>query len=168
MKPCHSLFSLTVPLLSCILALSHTASAQEQGATSLNSEIAVVPAPGQVTIDGQTDDWDLSAGIWSYNDPTLVDRYSVWTHMMYDDKGIYFLARYHDRTPLQNATQGKDFSQSWRADAYQARVILDDKLPDEHQMHMNIFYSTPEQKPYLLVKHGGFKSKPPYDATGPD
>ena len=35
-------------------------------------------------------------------------------------------------------------------------------------MHVNLFYSTPENKPYMIVKHGGFKDKPPYDATGPD
>ena len=71
-----------------------------------------MPAPGAVTIDGKTDDWDLSAGVWSYNNPTLVEQYSVWTHLMWDAKGIYFLARYSDKTPLQNATRGKDFNLS--------------------------------------------------------
>ena len=149
-------------------ALALPASAQQIGATSLNNQITVVPAPGAVAIDGQTDDWDLSAGIWSYNDPTLVEKYSVWTHLMWDEKGVYFLARYADQTPLQNATRGKDFSQSWRADAYQVRSVFDDGTPDEHQMHINIFYSTPEKTPYMLVKHGGFKAQAPYDATGPD
>ncbi|MDQ3815752.1 MAG: hypothetical protein M3347_17710, partial [Armatimonadota bacterium] len=157
-----------LPALACAALFTMRANAQELEPTSLNTQVIVVPAPGPVTIDGQTNDWDLSAGVWSYNNPTLVDRYSVWTHLMHDAKGIYFLARYYDKTPLQNATRGKDFNLSWRADAYQARVILDDKTPDEHQMHINLFYSTPEQKPYMIVKHGGFKDKPPYDATGPD
>lgn len=165
-----TMLSKTLLAFVCIAGLfsSNSANAQEMSAISLNSEISVVPAPGAVTIDGKTDDWDLSAGVWSYNDPTLVERYSVWTHLMHDAKGIYFLARYSDKTPLQNATRGKDFNLSWRADAYQARVILDDATPNEHQMHINLFYSTPEQKPYMLVKHGGFKDKPPYDETGPD
>ncbi|WP_269523313.1 FlgD immunoglobulin-like domain containing protein [Coraliomargarita parva] len=136
--------------------------------TSNNREIHVLPAPGQVVIDGETGDWDLSAGIWSYNDPTLVEKYSVWTHLMWDDKGIYLLGRYHDINPMQNDTRGKDFMKSWRADAMQARVILDDGTDAEHQMHINLFYSTPEQRPYMIVKHGGFKAQPPYDATGPD
>ena len=140
----------------------------QEGGMSLNSEIVVVPALGPVTIDGKTDDWDLSAGVWSYNDPTLVEKYSVWTHLMWDDKGVYFLARHADKSPLQNSTQGKDFDKSWKADAYQARVIFDDKTPDEHQMHVNIFYSTPEKRAYMIVKHGGFKAQKPYDATGPD
>jgi len=135
---------------------------------SFNSEIVAVPAPGEVTIDGDTNDWDLSAGVWSYNNPTIVDRYSVWTHMMWDKNGIYMLARYHDLTPMQNAARGKDFQQSWRADAYQARVILDDGEPEEHQIHVNMFYSTQEGKPYMIAKHGGFKDKAPYDDTGPN
>ena len=121
-----------------------------------------------MVIDGKTDDWDLSAGVWSYNNPTIVSKHSVWTHMMWDAKGVYFLARYHDESPMQNATRGKDFASSWRADCYQARVIFDDGAPDEHQMHMNLFYSTPEQKAYMLIKHGGFKAQPPLDETGKD
>jgi hypothetical protein len=138
-----------------------------QDGTSLNNQITVVPAPGQVVIDGRDNDWDLSAGIWSYNNPTLVDKYSIWTHLMWDEKGVYFLAKYNDTTPLQNMTRGKDFAKSWQADAYQVRSIFDDGTPDEHQMHINIFYSTPEKTPYMIVHHGGFKSQPPYDETGP-
>ncbi|MBC2601728.1 FlgD immunoglobulin-like domain containing protein [Puniceicoccus vermicola] len=136
--------------------------------TSNNREITVVPAPGEVVIDGETSDWDLSASIWSYNDPTLVGKYSVWTSLMWDEKGIYLLGRFHDISSLQNGTRGKDFMQSWRSDAMQTRVIFEDGEEDEHQMHINLFYSTPEETPYMIVKHGGFKSKPPYDGTGPD
>ena len=162
----HSM-TFRIPWIPAVLLAASLAVADDR-TMSFNSEVPVLPAPGAVTIDGQTNDWDLSGGVWSYNDPTLVDRYSVWTHMMWDSNGVYLLARYHDLSPLQNATAGKDFSQSWRADCYQARVIFDDGKPDEHQMHMNLFYSSADKRPYLLVKHGGFKSAPPYDATGKD
>ncbi len=135
---------------------------------SFNTEVAVLPAPGVMTIDGEWDDWDLSGGVWSYNSPMITDRYSVWTHLMHDGNGIYLLARYHDLTPLQNAASGKDFSVSWRADCYQARVIFDDRTADEHQMHVNMYYSSVDKQPYMIVKHGGFRSKAPYDETGPD
>ena len=135
--------------------LSAVAHGEETG-MSLNSQITVVPAPGKVVIDGDTSDWDLSGGVWSYNIPTIVDKFSVWTHLMWDDQGIYFLARFADTTPLQNPTMGKDFGQSWRNDCFQARVIFDDHQPDEHQMHVNMFYSAPESTPYMLVHHGGF------------
>ena len=135
---------------------------------SFNSDVPVLPAPGAVVIDGDTSDWDLSGGVWGYNDPTLVDRYSVWTHMMWDANGVYMLARYHDMNPLKNDTSGEDFQQSWRADCYQARVVFDPDTTDEHQMHINLFYSSRDARPYMIVKHGGFKDKPPYDGTGPD
>jgi hypothetical protein len=137
------------------LGLALLVGAEETG-MSLNSQITVVPAPGVVTIDGDSADWDLSAGVWSYNNPVIVDKFSVWTHLMWDQKGVYFLARFADTTPLANPTMGKDFGQSWRNDCFQARVIFDDRQPDEHQMHVNLFYSATEAKPYMLVHHGGF------------
>ncbi len=158
------------PVLALLLIFTSPIFAQDdvQNPTSNNREITVVPTPGPVTIDGSDKDWDLSAGIWSYNDPTLVKKYSVWTHAMWDEKGIYLLCRYADLSPMKNATRGKDFSQSWRADAFQGRLIFDDKTPEEHQMHINMFYSSSEQKPYIIVHHGGLRSKPPYDGTGPE
>ena len=138
----------------------------EETGMSLNREIVVVPAPGAVTIDGDAKDWDLSAGVWHYNTPVITDSFSVWTHLMWDAKGVYFLARFADKSPMTNATMGKDFANSWKADCYQARVILDDRTPDEHQMHINMFYSTPDRKPYMIVHHGGFGGKG--DATGRD
>lgn len=135
---------------------------------SLVSEVIAVPAPGEVVIDGKTDDWDLSAGVWSYNAPDIVDEYSVWTHLMWDAKGIYYLARVHDTDPMKNATRGVDFARGWQGDSIQLRVIFDDRTKDEHQMHITIYPSTPDQRPYMIVKHGGFKAKPPYDETGPD
>ena len=134
---------------------------------SFNDTVPVVPAPGPVVIDGKIDDWDLSGGVWSYNDPTIVDQYSVWTHLMWDAKGVYFLARFHDRSPMQNAASGKDFAKSWQADCYQARVIFDDHTPDEHQMHVNMYWSSTDQAPYMIVHHGGMRSQPPFDQTGP-
>ncbi len=150
-----------------VCAMCAVAIEDEARTMSLNSEVMVVPAPGPVVIDGNTDDWDLSAGVWSYNSPTIVDKYSVWTHMMWDAKGVYFLARFADRTPMANPVTGKDFANSWKNDCYQARVVFDDRKPDEHEMHINMFYSAPDACPYLIVTHGGFMNKPPYDATGP-
>ena len=150
------LLSLLVPLA---LADGRTA--------SFNRQIEVLPTPGEVIIDGRADDWDLSGGIWSYNDPTLVDLYSVWTHLMWDERGLYFLARYHDRTPMKNAAAGKDFSKSWRGDCYQARVVFDSRADDEHQMHVNMYHSSPDDEAIMIVHHGGMKAEPPYDETGP-
>jgi len=144
-----------VGMIFILLMLSLGGWAEETG-MSLNKQITVVPVPVKVVIDGNTDDWDLSAGVWSYNSPTIVNKFSVWTHLMWDEKGVYFLARFADTTPLENPTMGKDFGQSWRNDCYQARVIFDDRTPEEHQMHVNMFFSAPENKPYMIIHHGGF------------
>ena len=151
-------------LMGMVTALCGIAHAEETG-MSFNSEISIVPAPGPVTIDGDSKDWDMSAGVWSYNTPTITDSFSVWTHLMWDDMGVYFLARFADKTPLLNATMGKDFSNSWKSDCYQARVIFDNGTPDEHQMHINMFYSSADKKPFMIVKHGGFGGT---DETGAD
>lgn len=135
--------------------------------TSNNRQIIAVHAPSKVVIDGSDNDWDLSAGIWSYNNPTLVDKYSVWTHLMWDEKGVYVLLRYTDSSPMKNATRGRDFNKSWQADAFQGRVVFDGETPAEHQMRINAFYSSTENRPYMIVEHGGLSSHPPYDETGP-
>ena len=83
--------------MGMVTALCGIAHAEETG-MSFNSEISIVPAPGPVTIDGDSKDWDMSAGVWSYNTPTITDSFSVWTHLMWDDRGVYFLARFADKT----------------------------------------------------------------------
>ncbi len=151
-------FRVAAQFLALVSVACTTAAQNDPGSpTSNNNEIQALPAPGPVVIDGKDNDWDLSAGIWSYNDPTLVNKYSVWTHLMWDEKGVYLLGRYADLSPMKNATRGEDFIQSWQADAFQGRVIFDDKTDDEHQMHINLFYSSAENAPYMIVKHGGFK-----------
>lgn len=157
--------------LLCALAslfLVEAAAARPAGqTTSLNSEVVAVPAPGPVEIDGHDDDWDLGAGVWSYNSPDIVDTYSIWTHLMWDARGLYYLARIHDLDPLKNATKGPDFDRGWRGDAVQLRMIFDDRTGEEHQMHLTLYHATAEDRPYLIVKHGGHKAQAPYDDTGP-
>ena len=155
--------------LACALvlaALARSASADDR-TMSFNSEIEAVPAPGEVVVDGKTDDWDLSAGVLSYNDPAAADSCSVWTHFMWDAKGVYMLARYRDDTPFVNATRGVNFDQAWRGDCYQARVVFDRGTPDEHQMHVDMYYSRPDARGCVFYKHGGHRETPPYDSTGP-
>ena len=148
-------------------AIAASASLADDRTMSFNSEIEAVPAPGEVVVDGKTGDWDLSAGVLSYNDPAVADSYSVWTHFMWDSKGVYMLARYRDDTPFVNATRGLNFDQAWRGDCYQARVVFDRGTPDEHQMHIDMYYSRPDARGCIYYKHGGHRDAPPYDATGP-
>lgn len=145
-----------VAFLAAFFLLPVSNYASDEASMSQNAEVIAVPAPGPVTIDGRDDDWDLSAGVWSYNDPQVADRYGMWTHLMWDEEGLYYLARMTDSHPKQNAAQGVDFQHSWQGDAVQLRTIFDDGTDVERQMHMTLYYSTPDEQPYLIVHHGGF------------
>ncbi len=71
-----------------------------------NIGLQVLPAPAAVIIDGKYNDWDLSGSIFASGDiETQRDDYSVWLSAMYDAKNLYLLARFNDKTPLNNPGQ---------------------------------------------------------------
>lgn len=88
-----------------------------------NNGLRVLPAPAHVVIDGKTDDWDLSAGIFCCDDvENQRDHIAVWLHAMYDKDYLYILARYTDETPLNNPGQTiADYG--FAGDCLQFRVI---------------------------------------------
>ena len=52
-----------------------------------NHNLPVLPVLGKVTVDGKSDDWDLSGGLFVCGDvERLRDQFSVWVHAMYDDQ----------------------------------------------------------------------------------
>ena len=77
-----------------------------QAAPSENIGLQVLPAPGPIVVDGKYDDWDLSGSVFASNDvETQRDDYSVWLCAIYDAKNLYVLARFNDKTPLNNPGQ---------------------------------------------------------------
>ncbi|HEY3323479.1 MAG TPA: hypothetical protein VGP72_23700 [Planctomycetota bacterium] len=88
-----------------------------------NHGIRVLPAPGKVVIDGKTDDWDLTGGIFACGElEHLRSQYSVWFHAMYDAENIYLLARWADPTPMNNPeTFG---GHGFNGDCLQVRFIM--------------------------------------------
>ena len=71
-----------------------------------NLGIRVLPAPGPVSIDGKTDDWDLSGGIFACDDvENQRDKFALWIHMMYDASNLYVMAHFIDETPMNNPGQ---------------------------------------------------------------
>lgn len=71
-----------------------------------NIGLQVLPAPGPVAVDGKYNDWDLSGSVFASNDvETQRDDYAVWLAAMYDRDCLYILARFKDRTPLNNPGQ---------------------------------------------------------------
>ncbi len=87
-------------LLAVVLLATCTLAAVE----TENHTLPVLPIPGKIVVDGKTDDWDLSGGVFASGDVEhLRDQYSLWFHAMHDADNIYLLARWKDPTPLNNA-----------------------------------------------------------------
>jgi DNA-binding beta-propeller fold protein YncE len=88
-----------------------------------NLGLSVLPAPGPVAVDGKTDDWDLSGGLFTCDDcETQRDRYAVWFHAMYDADRLYVLARWLDPEPLNNPYSSKG-DLVFNGDCLQFRII---------------------------------------------
>ena len=121
------------PSFPClILLVIFSLFSSNAGATpSENLGIDILPAPGPVVVDGKFNDWDLSGSIFaSANVETQRDDYAVWLAGMYDAKYLYVLARYKDKTPLNNP--GLTFgSYGWNGDCLQFRIITHPATSDQ-------------------------------------
>jgi len=101
-----------------------------QATETENHGLRVLPAPGPVVVDGNTNDWDLTGGIFACGElEHLRDNSSVWFHAMYDSENLYILARWKDPTPLNNpeALGGHGFN----GDCLQFRFILFPDTPEK-------------------------------------
>ena len=94
------------------------------GTETENANLEVLPTPGKVVIDGKCDDWDLSGGVFVCGDvETVRDQYGVWVHAMYDNDGLYILARWEDQTPLNNPGSVKG-DYGFNGDCLQVRFVM--------------------------------------------
>ncbi|HEX4146174.1 MAG TPA: PQQ-binding-like beta-propeller repeat protein [Pirellulales bacterium] len=100
-----------------------------------NLGIRALPAPGSVIVDGKTDDWDLSAGVFTCGDvENRRDTMATWFHAMYDANNLYVLTRWNDETPLNNPGQTiADYG--FRGDCLQFRIITHPGGPNERTSH---------------------------------
>ena len=95
-----------------------------------NLGLQVLPAPGPVVVDGQYSDWDLSGSVFASDDvETQRDDYAVWLAAMYDRANLYILARFNDRTPLNNPGQ-TIANYGFAGDSLQIRTITHPGTPD--------------------------------------
>ena len=100
-----------------------------------NYGIAVLPAPGKVTVDGKADDWDLSGGTFECSDvERLRDEYAAWVFAMYDAAHVYVLVRWLDPTPLSHPGSVKG-SYGFQGDCLQVRFITAYETPTERTSH---------------------------------
>jgi len=139
-----------------------------------NTEIHIVPAPGQVAIDGDLKDWDLSGAILMFLDEGSKAVYSVRAAMMYDAEFFYVGARVKDPTPMiNNYAFGGQVDMSWNADAIQMRFISNPEIKSRASLqsggrmskedqqyvnHITFWYSTQDQKAGFFICYTlGFK-----------
>ncbi|MFW5923191.1 MAG: hypothetical protein ACOCSQ_02280 [Planctomycetota bacterium] len=118
------------------------------GRQSQNEGMPVLPAPGEVTIDGELDDWDLSGRIWVFADKDLRSEYSVKASAMWDENNLYLSARWNDPTPMHN-TVNPEFNPSdgWKSDSWQMRVVTDQTI------WLTTWFYAPEEKPVLHLSY---------------
>jgi len=109
-------------LWACGVALALcTGGARATETENLNLEI--LPAPGVVKVDGGAGDWDLSGGIFACgNVENAASSFGVWFHAMYDRERLYLLARWVDKTPMNNPGSSKG-DYGFRGDCLQVRVV---------------------------------------------
>ncbi|MDA0838598.1 MAG: PQQ-binding-like beta-propeller repeat protein [Planctomycetota bacterium] len=123
----HSIRNLPVSKnsLSSILTLAILAFnlSTLQATETENLNIRILPPPGKVVIDGKSDDWDLSGGIFVCSDvENLRDKMGAWIHIMYDADNLYVITRWLDETPMSNPGSIAG-DHGWDGDCLQLRII---------------------------------------------
>ncbi|MDQ2686859.1 MAG: hypothetical protein M3Y28_03225, partial [Armatimonadota bacterium] len=113
-----------------ILGLLVTLMGHVSATPTENIGLQVLSAPGPVAVDGKTGDWDLSGSVFASNDiETQRDDYAVWLAAMYDKSNLYVLARFADKTPLNNPGQ-TIATYGFNGDSLQIRTITHPDTPD--------------------------------------
>ncbi|MFW6163636.1 MAG: hypothetical protein ACODAJ_12765, partial [Planctomycetota bacterium] len=118
------------------------------GRQSQNEGILVLPAPGQVTIDGKLEDWDWSGRIWCFADKGVRDRYSAEAAAMWDRQYLYLAARWRDPTPaFSQVDPAFNPSDGWKSDSWQLRVQTDRRL------WITTWLFTPKKQPVMHLAY---------------
>ncbi len=128
---------------------------------------AMVPAPGNVVIDGDLKEWDLSGQEQVSLDGSNPNALEAEYALMYDAQNLYLAARVKDATPLKNSYEPLD-GRYWEGDCLQFRLAADPTLPkplpDEGKglspeqlakvMHIGLWHHHPSGKDCLQVEAG--------------
>jgi hypothetical protein len=122
------------------------------GTPTENLGIRVLPA-SQVKVDGKTDDWDLSGGIFACDDvENSRGQFAVWVHAMYDQQNLYVLAHFVDPTPLNNPGQVAGDA-GFEGDCLQFRIITHPATPQERGEHFTCWRGR-DGKAAIVNEHG--------------
>jgi hypothetical protein len=127
-----------------------------------HDRIFVVPAPADVTVDGDLTDWDLSAAIDSAFDEALAPRFSVRLGFMHSPEALFIGAHFVDDTPLVNRHDpAVEPDRGWAGDCLQVRLSSDPAQPyplpgsnGDHICHLTMWQFTDAQLPVVHVQYG--------------
>jgi len=110
----------------------------------------VLPTPGEVTVDGKADDWDLTGGIFACGHiERQRDQFSCWFHTMYDARNLHMLVRWIDRTPMNNPHSVVSDT-GFRGDCLQVRFIM----PGGRTLHVTAWACGKDKKHRVDISYG--------------
>lgn len=125
------------------------------GRQSQNEGILVLPAPAQVTIDGDLKEWDWSGRIWSFADSAIRHRYSAETAAMWDRDNLYVAVRWKDPTPMYSTVDPAfNPSDGWKSDSLQIRLRTDKFT------HLTTWHFAPKEMPVIQITYGKGLAEP--------
>ncbi|HEY1785957.1 MAG TPA: hypothetical protein VGG30_10430, partial [Pirellulales bacterium] len=137
-------------LLAGVLIL--IAAPRVQATETENLGVAILPAPGPVSVDGKASDWDLSGGLFATGDAeNMREKAAAWFHAMYDDKYLYLLARFLDDTPLNNPGE-TPADHGFNGDCFQVRWIVAGETPAERGGHITAWRGRDHRDVVLIEK----------------
>ncbi len=106
-----------------------SAAVNTEGRATVNEDtLQIVPAPGEVVIDGiiGDDEWDWSGRLIGYNDYDFKDIYYVEVAAMWDKENLYMGFKFIDDDPMLTLYDPiLEPSWTWRGDSIQLRTITD-------------------------------------------
>lgn len=133
----------------------------------IHQRLFIVPAPGEVTIDGKLEEWDLSGQVFSYISEESRERKNGRMAMMYDQKAIYIGAEIEDPNPMMNRHDPQaNPDKVWNADSVQVRLVIDraeqypaaytkfdkSKYGNNVLQHLLLWYYTDGEEPGLQLR----------------
>jgi len=91
-----------------------------------HGQLYVVPMPGEVVIDANLDDWDLSGQIEMFVEQATRSTQNAKLAAMYDDEALYLAGEVRDPTPMMNRHDpAVRPHRAWDADSCQFRIVVD-------------------------------------------
>ena len=142
---------------------------------SRTSSLDVLAAPGQVTIDGDLSDWELSGSFEARCAAAFAESCYVHGSMMYDRQYLYVAARVGDPMPMRNVIDpNTDPWSAWMGGSVQLRLSTDRtfgwpveaRKPSHRRgqaglqdtsgriVHLTLWYFQPREQPCLEIRYG--------------